>query len=123
MCGHGIGQTCVGRGSARERIDEPIDLVFDGPEQFRVLLIWSMMAAESETEIPIPPEPIINGVIDLAAANRWSVPGVDLTHSRPGRDFRPPLETAIPPPPPPPQKIISFRDQSGMMHDAKPPAS
>ena len=46
-------------------IDEPIDLIFAPPEQIPVLSDLVDEAAESDTEIPDPPEPIINGAIDL----------------------------------------------------------
>lgn len=61
-----IGQTCVVTLDPIENeIDEPVDLMFAPPEQIRDLSNLVDEGAESETEIPDPPEPIINGVIDL----------------------------------------------------------
>src|ERR1700722_16536932 len=61
-----IGQTCVVTIDPIEsEIDEPMDLIFAPPEQIPVLSDLVDEAAESDTEIPDPPEPIINGAIDL----------------------------------------------------------
>jgi hypothetical protein len=61
-----IGQTCVVTLDPIENdIDEPIDLTFAPPEQIPELADLVDAAAESETEIPDPPEPIENGLIDL----------------------------------------------------------
>ena len=61
-----IGQTCVVTLDPIENdIDEPIDLIFAPPEQIPELADLVDEAAESDTEIPDPPEPIENGVIDL----------------------------------------------------------
>ncbi len=46
-------------------IDEPIDLIFAPPEQIPELADLVDEAADSDSEIPDPPEPIENGVIDL----------------------------------------------------------
>jgi uncharacterized protein DUF177 involved in 23S rRNA accumulation len=61
-----IGQTCVVTLDPIENdIDEPIDLIFAPREQIPLLADLVNDAAESESEIPDPPEPIENGVIDL----------------------------------------------------------
>jgi uncharacterized metal-binding protein YceD (DUF177 family) len=61
-----IGQTCVVTLDPVENdIDEPIDLVFAPPEQIPQLADLVDDAAESGGDIPDPPEPIENGVIDL----------------------------------------------------------
>jgi hypothetical protein len=61
-----VGQTCVVTLDLIENeIDEPIDLVFAPPEQIPQLADLVDEAAESDGEIPDPPEPIINGMIDL----------------------------------------------------------
>ena len=61
-----IGQTCVVTLDPIENdIDEPIDLIFAPPEQIPELADLVDEAAESDAEIPDPPEPIENGVIDL----------------------------------------------------------
>ncbi|HET6838587.1 MAG TPA: DUF177 domain-containing protein [Bradyrhizobium sp.] len=61
-----IGQTCVVTLDPIENdIDEPIDLIFAPPEQIPQLADLVEEAAASDAEVPDPPEPIINGVIDL----------------------------------------------------------
>jgi uncharacterized metal-binding protein YceD (DUF177 family) len=62
-----IGQTCVVTLDPIENdIDEVIDLVFAPPEQIRNLAALVDEAARSEDdEVPDPPEPIVDGVIDL----------------------------------------------------------
>ena len=61
-----IGQTCVVTLDPIENdIDEAIDLTFAPPEQIPQLAALVDEAAEIGDEIPDPPEPIENGVIDL----------------------------------------------------------
>jgi Large ribosomal RNA subunit accumulation protein YceD len=61
-----IGQTCVVTLDPIEsNIDEPIDLMFAPPDQIPQLADLVDETAESDTEIPDPPEPIENGFIDL----------------------------------------------------------
>jgi len=61
-----IGQTCVVTLDPIEsEIDEPIDLMFAPPDQIPVLADLVDEAAASDSEIPDPPEPIENGLIDL----------------------------------------------------------
>lgn len=61
-----IGQTCVVTLDPIENdIDEPIDLIFAPPEQIPQLSDLVDEAAVSDTEVPDPPEPIVNGIIDL----------------------------------------------------------
>jgi uncharacterized metal-binding protein YceD (DUF177 family) len=61
-----VGQTCVVSLDPIENdIDETIDLIFAPPEQIPELAALVDEAIESDTEIPDPPEPIENGVIDL----------------------------------------------------------
>jgi len=93
-----IGQTCVVTLDPIENeIDEPIDLVFAPPEQIPDLSDLVDEAAESETEIPDPPEPIINGVIDLGRlATDALFLAVDPYPRRPDAVFDPPVETADP---------------------------
>jgi uncharacterized metal-binding protein YceD (DUF177 family) len=65
---HGrIGQTCVVTLEPIEsEIDEAVDLMFAPPEQIPTLAALVDEAAQSEDEeVPDPPEPIVNGVIDL----------------------------------------------------------
>ena len=62
-----VGQTCVVTLDPIENdIDEVIDMTFAPPEQIRSLAVLVDEAAQSEDgEVPDPPEPIVNGVIDL----------------------------------------------------------
>src|SRR5271170_1718696 len=61
-----IGQTCVVTLDPIENeVDEMIDLMFAPSEQIPSLSVLTEEAAASDEEIPDPPEPIIDGVIDL----------------------------------------------------------
>jgi uncharacterized metal-binding protein YceD (DUF177 family) len=61
-----VGQTCVVSLDPIENdIDEPVDLIFAPPEQIPEMSALVDETAESDVEIPDPPEPIENGVIDL----------------------------------------------------------
>jgi Large ribosomal RNA subunit accumulation protein YceD len=61
-----IGQTCVvSLDPIESDINEAIDLIFAPPEQIPELAALVDDAAESDAEIPDPPEPIEHGVIDL----------------------------------------------------------
>ena len=61
-----IGQTCVVTLDPIENdLDEDIDLTFAPPEQIPQLAALVDETAEIGDEIPDPPEPIENGVIDL----------------------------------------------------------
>src|ERR1700721_4772028 len=61
-----VGQTCVvSLDPILNDIDEAIDLIFAPPEQIPQLADLVDDAAESDAEIPDPPEPIENGIIDL----------------------------------------------------------
>jgi uncharacterized metal-binding protein YceD (DUF177 family) len=61
-----IGQTCVVTLDPMETdIDEPIDLIFAPPDQIPQMADLVDEAEESDAEIPDPPEPIENGIIDL----------------------------------------------------------
>jgi hypothetical protein len=93
-----IGQTCVVTLDPIENeIDEPIDLIFAPPEQIPELSDLVDEAAESDTEIPDPPEPIINGVIDLGRlATDALFLAVDPYPRRPDAVFQPPIEAADP---------------------------
>jgi Large ribosomal RNA subunit accumulation protein YceD len=93
-----IGQTCVVTLDPIEsEIDEPIDLVFAPPEQIPDLSDLVDEVAESEAEIPDPPEPIINGVIDLGRlATDALFLAVDPYPRRPDAVFEPPAEATDP---------------------------
>jgi uncharacterized protein DUF177 involved in 23S rRNA accumulation len=93
-----IGQTCVVTLDPIENdIDEEIDLIFAPPEQIPELSDLVDDAAESDVKIPDPPEPIVNGVIDLGRlATDALFLGVDPYPRRPDAVFEPPLEAADP---------------------------
>ena len=61
-----IGQTCVVTLDPMEtEIDEPIDLIFAPPDQIPQMADLVDETEEGDAEIPDPPEPIENGIIDL----------------------------------------------------------
>ena len=92
-----IGQTCVVTLDPIEsEIDEPIDLIFAPPEQIPELADLVDEAVES-AEIPDPPEPIVNGVIDLGRlATDALFLGIDPYPRRPDVVFEPPVVAADP---------------------------
>jgi Large ribosomal RNA subunit accumulation protein YceD len=93
-----IGQTCVVSLDPIENdIDEAIDLIFAPPEQIPQLAALVDEAAESEVEIPDPPEPIVDGVIDLGRlATDALFLGIDPYPRKPGAVFEPVIEAADP---------------------------
>jgi uncharacterized protein DUF177 involved in 23S rRNA accumulation len=93
-----IGQTCVVSLEPIENdIDEPIDLIFAPPEQIPELAELVDDAAESDAEIPDPPEPIENGVIDLGrVATDALFLSIDPYPRRPDAVFEPPVVAADP---------------------------
>ena len=93
-----IGQTCVVTLDPIENdIDEPVDLIFAPPEQIPQLADLVDEAAESDVEIPDPPEPIVNGVIDLGRlATDALFLGIDPYPRRPDAVFEPPVVAADP---------------------------
>ena len=113
-----VGQTCVVTLDPIENeIDEPIDLIFAPPEQIPELSDLVDEAAESESEIPDPPEPIINGVIDLGRlATDALFLAVDPYPRRPDAVFEPLIAAADPMDHP-------FAALQALQRDAKPPGS
>ena len=93
-----IGQTCVVTLDPIENeIDEPIDLIFAPPEQIPQLADLVDESVESGGEIPDPPEPIVNGVIDLGRlATDALFLGIDPYPRRPDAVFEPPVVAADP---------------------------
>jgi hypothetical protein len=93
-----IGQTCVVSLDPIENdIDEAIDLIFAPPEQIPELAELVDEAAESDAEIPDPPEPIVNGVIDLGRlATDALFLGIDPYPRKPGAVFEPMIEAPDP---------------------------
>ena len=93
-----VGQTCVVTLDPIESdIDEPIDLIFAPPEQIPELSDLVDDAAESEEEIPDPPEPIVNGIIDLGRlATDALFLAIDPYPRKPGAVFEPRVEADDP---------------------------
>jgi len=93
-----VGQTCVVTLDPIESdIDEPIDLIFAPPEQIPQLADLVDEAAESDAEIPDPPEPIEDGVIDLGRlATDALFLGLDPYPRRADAVFEPPIIAADP---------------------------
>jgi len=111
-----IGQTCVVTLDPIEsEIDEPIDLIFAPPEQIPEMAALVDEAAESDVEIPDPPEPIVNGVIDLGRlATDALFLGVDPYPRKPNAVFEVPV---VPPDP----EDHPFAALKALQLDAKPP--
>ena len=93
-----VGQTCVVTLDPIENdIDEEIDLIFAPPDQIPELSDLVDDAAESDVEIPDPPEAIVNGFIDLGRlATDALFLGLDPYPRRPDAVFEAPLEAADP---------------------------
>jgi hypothetical protein len=110
-----IGQTCVVTLEPIENdIDEPIDLIFAPPEQIPQLADL-VEAADTDVEIPDPPEPIVNGVIDLGRlATDALFLGIDPYPRRPDAAFEPPVVAADP-------EDHPFAALKALQLDAKPP--
>jgi len=93
-----VGQTCVVTLEPMESaIDEAIDLEFAPPEQIPELSDLVHEAEDSEEEVPDPPEPIINGMIDLGrVATDALFLAIDPYPRKPGAVFEPKIEAADP---------------------------
>lgn len=111
-----IGQTCVVTLEPIENdIDEPIDLIFAPPDQIPDLADLVDDAAESEAEIPDPPEPIENGMIDLGRlATDALFLAIDPYPRKPDAVFEP-LVAAVDP------EEHPFAALKALKLDAKPP--
>jgi hypothetical protein len=88
-----VGQTCVVTlDPVLNDIDEAIDLMFAPPEQIPVMADLVDEASASDVEIPDPPEPIDNGVIDLGrVATDALFLGIDPYPRKPDAVFEPPM--------------------------------
>lgn len=94
-----VGQTCVVTLDPIENdIAEVIELLFAPPEQIRSLAALVDEAAQSEDEeVPDPPEPIVNGVIDLGRlATDALFLAIDPYPRRPEAEFEPLAEVKDP---------------------------
>jgi hypothetical protein len=113
-----VGQTCVVTLDPIENdIDEPIDLMFAPPEQIPEMADLIDEAAESDADIPDPPEPIVNGVIDLGrVATDALYLAIDPYPRRPDAVFEPPVVAADP-------EDHPFAALKALQLDAKPRAA
>jgi uncharacterized metal-binding protein YceD (DUF177 family) len=93
-----VGQTCVVTLEPIENdIDAPIDLIFAPPDQIPQLADLVDEAAESDEEIPDPPEPIVGGIIDLGRlATDALLLAIDPYPRKPDAVFEPMIETPDP---------------------------
>ncbi|MGA2055783.1 MAG: DUF177 domain-containing protein [Bradyrhizobium sp.] len=94
-----VGQTCiVTLDPIENEIEETVDLTFAPAEQIRSLSALVDEAAQSEDEeVPDPPEPIIDGVIDLGRlATDVLFLAIDPYPRRRDAVFEPPLEIVDP---------------------------
>jgi hypothetical protein len=93
-----IGQTCVITLDPIENdINEDVDLIFAPAEQIPEMADLVDDTADSAAEIPDPPEPIVNGVIDLGrVATDALFLGIDPYPRRPDAVFEPPVVSADP---------------------------
>jgi uncharacterized metal-binding protein YceD (DUF177 family) len=111
-----VGQTCVVTLDPIENdIDEEVDLIFAPPEQIPELSDLVDEAAESDVEIPDPPEPIVNGMIDLGrVATDALFLGIDPYPRRPDAVFEPPAVADDP-------EDHPFAALKALQLEAKPP--
>ena len=93
-----IGQTCVVTLDPIENdINEPIDLIFAPPEQIPDMADLVDDAEDSGEETPDPPEPILNGAIDLGRlATDALFLGVDPYPRKPDAVFEQAVEVVDP---------------------------
>ena len=113
-----IGQTCVVTLDPIENdIDEQVDLIFAPPEQIPELADLVDEAIEDDAEIPDPPEPIENGVIDLGRlATDALFLAIDPYPRRSDAVFEPPVEAADP-------EAHPFAALKALKLEAKPPGA
>ena len=92
-----IGQNCVVTLEEIENdIDEVVDVVFAPPEQVPEMAAL-VDEAEEDEEVPDPPEPIENGMIDLGrVATDALFLAVDPYPRKPGAVFEPVVQVADP---------------------------
>lgn len=93
-----VGQTCVVTLDPIENeIGEAIDLMFAPPEQIPSLSALTEQAANDDEEVPDPPEPIVNGVVDLGRlATDVLFLAIDPYPRRRDAVFEPPVEIIDP---------------------------
>lgn len=89
-----LEQTCVVTLEPLENIiDEPIDVIFAPADQIPITPKVTTKEEGEDAEIPDPPEPIVNGRIDLGQlAAEILMLGIDPYPRKPGAVFDPPEE-------------------------------
>ena len=113
-----VGQTCVVTLDPIENdIDEEVDVIFAPPEQIPDLADLVDEAVDSDIEIPDPPEPIENGIIDLGRlATDALFLAIDPYPRRSDAVFEPPAIATDPADHP-------FAALKALQLDAKPPGA
>jgi uncharacterized metal-binding protein YceD (DUF177 family) len=93
-----VGQDCVVTLDPIENeIDEPIDLIFAPPDQIPEMADLVEDDSQDDAETPDPPEPIINGQIELGrVATDALFLGIDPYPRKPGAVFEAGAESAAP---------------------------
>lgn len=93
-----VGQTCVVTLEPIESVvDEVIDVTFAPASQIPVMAKVVTKEEGIAAEIPDPPEPIINGTIDIGqSASELLLLGIDPYPRKPGAVFEPPDEAIDP---------------------------
>ena len=113
-----VGQTCVVTLDPIENdIDEQVDLIFAPAGQIPEMADLVEDAADSDVEIPDPPEPILGGVIDLGRiATDALFLGVDPYPRKSDAVFEPPVVPDDP-------EDHPFAALKALQLDAKPPGA
>ncbi len=93
-----VGQTCVVTLDPIDNVvDESIDVTFAPPSQIPAMAKVVTKEEGEDAEIPDPPEPIVNGTIDLGQlAAELLFLGIDPYPRAPGVVFEPPKEVVDP---------------------------
>jgi uncharacterized metal-binding protein YceD (DUF177 family) len=93
-----VGQDCVVTLDPIEsEIDEPVDLIFAPPEQIPQMSDLVDDDPEDDAEVPDPPEPIVNGQIELGRiATDALFLGIDPYPRKPGAVFEAETEAEDP---------------------------
>ena len=93
-----VGQTCVVTLDPIDNvIDEPIDVTFAPPSQIPTTAKVIAKEEGEDADIPDPPEPILNGAIDLGQlATELLFLGIDPYPRKPGAVFESPKEAIDP---------------------------
>ncbi|WP_424631089.1 YceD family protein [Bradyrhizobium sp. SYSU BS000235] len=116
-----VEQTCVvSLDPVENALDEPVDIMFAPPSQIPVSAKVVQSEEGDEFEIPDPPEPIINGFIDLGAvATEFLFLGLDPYPRKPGAEFVPP-EVAVDPEEHPFAALKALKDAPAAPKGKKP---